>query len=146
MSLAKGLRNAFLIEAAIASVLLIGAVPQVRAMDRDLQEQVINKCVDAAHTSGSLRQCIEDDLTANDQRLNQVYKALYASLAPIQQVDLKREERAWINDRDNGCRGFAVQKEPDDTYLQQTWYDACRDKMVQQRADQLVRRLRQGVQ
>jgi uncharacterized protein YecT (DUF1311 family) len=52
--------------------------------------------------------CVNTELEAQDARLNTAYRAAMARLDGSGQARLRSEERAWIRQRDDGCRASAT--------------------------------------
>lgn len=73
-------------------------------------------------TSGLL-DCSGAEIDRQDARLNQTYRAVMARLGPRGRTKLRASERAWIGERDRGCRrtsGLA-----DGGTLASVMYSAC---------------------
>ena len=85
-----------------------------------------------------LNACAEQDYKASDAKLNVRYKALMASLSPDGQKALRDEQRAWLKQRDPGCRkrieglGSIAPLE----------YSACQMELTDQRVRQLEAKTR----
>ncbi|CAN5249627.1 hypothetical protein BH10PSE1_BH10PSE1_24690 [soil metagenome] len=52
--------------------------------------------------------CFNRELSAQDARLNSAYRDAMARLDETGRAKLRLEERAWIRERDNGCREAAT--------------------------------------
>lgn len=61
-------------------------------------------CLKAADgVTPDIQDCIGNEYTYQDKRLNRVYKALMARLSKDEQAKLRNEERKWIVHRDTDC-------------------------------------------
>lgn len=63
-----------------------------------------NSCMDAAGGSTMpMRDCINDEYTAWDKSLNQVYQALMAARSDVAKTQLRDDERAWLRRTKTKC-------------------------------------------
>jgi uncharacterized protein YecT (DUF1311 family) len=66
-----------------------------------------NRCMNSGEAAqgvtNALAQCLSDELTLQDVRLNTAYKAVMADLEPERQSSLRGAQRQWIKDRDSKC-------------------------------------------
>lgn len=79
------------------------------AAERSAQLETCLASGDAARgATPAMAACIEAELQAQDARLNAAYRAAMERLEPAGQNRLRAEERAWIRQRDAGCREQAT--------------------------------------
>jgi uncharacterized protein YecT (DUF1311 family) len=62
-----------------------------------------NDCMKTAMATMQTRDCIHDEYDAWDKSLNQVYQALMTSREPAAKVQLRDDERAWLQRTKHKC-------------------------------------------
>ncbi|WPP44501.1 lysozyme inhibitor LprI family protein [Pseudomonas sp. AN-1] len=84
-------------------LLSISLVTPVLAAD-DGYSPVFSSCMDASGgVTTNMLNCIGNETTVQDARLNQAYKAAMQAIAPEQQTQLRDAQRLWIKYRDANC-------------------------------------------
>jgi uncharacterized protein YecT (DUF1311 family) len=87
---------------AVVALQAASATAQTKA-DR-YYSKTYNTCMDAAGGSTlPMRDCINDEYTAWDKSLNQVYQALMASRPDVAKTQLRDDERAWLRRTKTKC-------------------------------------------
>jgi uncharacterized protein YecT (DUF1311 family) len=76
-------------------------------------------------------ECVSRRFTAADDRLNEEYKRVMASLSPDRQALLKSSQRAWIKDKETSCA--AAGKEAEGGTLEPILIADCQVRMTEQR-------------
>ena len=81
---------------AVAGLAMLGASPALAADDEIRCNPNGNQL--------EMNACAEQDFRASDQKLNERYKSLMASLPAAGQTALRTEQRAWLKRRDPTCK------------------------------------------
>jgi uncharacterized protein YecT (DUF1311 family) len=76
------------------------------------QDDVLSKnfsvCMDKSEgVTINMLNCMADETTYQDIRLNKAYKSLMAELSPERKKQLQEAQRAWIKYRDANCQFYA---------------------------------------
>jgi len=87
-----------------------------------------------------MRECIDQELRRQDERLNQVYRRYFNFVSSDVRQSAKEAQRAWVQFRDKECV-WAGAPEGDGT-LAPVIIDGCHLEMTARRADEFERRLR----
>lgn len=97
----------------------------------------LDKCLkEAAGTTPGIRDCLSDEYTYQDERLNRAYKKLMLSQGKEEGAALRIEERRWIGFRDKFC---ALDPEPGQG--QELDHEECLVDQTTDRATDLESRL-----
>lgn len=81
-------------------------------------------CIEASGgVTSEMMSCTGVEIDQQDARLNQAYVMVMRALPPAKKVALRSSERAWISQRDAGCRRSA--KESGDGTLADLAYSDC---------------------
>lgn len=79
-------------------------------------KSILDKCLDEATSNYAMKQCISQEYTRQDDKLNKEYKSLMETLKKdTSQEGLEivtrviKAERAWINFRDTSCAVDGIQ-------------------------------------
>ncbi|SLM30827.1 conserved exported hypothetical protein [Desulfamplus magnetovallimortis] len=66
-----------------------------------------SKCIDdSGGVTAAMLDCINQEHTLQDARLNKAYKKVMSQLTPERQKELKDAQRAWIKYRDANCNFY----------------------------------------
>lgn len=111
-----------------------GALPAL-AQDTALSAQYAG-CMDkAGGVTLSMVECMVSELGRQDKRLNTVYHALMAELAPPRKKQLQAAQRLWIQYRDANCSFY---QDPEGGSLARVAAHSCQLHMAAQRAQELT--------
>ena len=93
------------------SVLLLPimlGITSVHAADEDLFTGRFGACMDqSGGVTVEMLDCIGEELSTQDARLNGAYKALRSQLVPARKQELLAAQRLWIQFRDANCSFYA---------------------------------------
>lgn len=90
----------------ILAALVLSVFSASAAASDGLTTAVFDQCMSKAEATVEIVQCIDAELERQDQRLNQVYKALGADLTDNRKAQLREAQRAWIKFRDTNCEFY----------------------------------------
>lgn len=90
---------------------------------------------DSAQTQNAINQCLQDDYTKADQKLNEVYKKVMAKTDAAKKQKLVAVQKTWITFRDAHCNYVASAWEGGS--MQPAMISACLTELTNQRVDQL---------
>lgn len=76
--------------------LLAPAVAQAAPKADQYYAKTFNDCISAAVATMQMRDCLNEEYTAWDKSLNQVYQTLMAARGAPEQTRLRDDERAWL--------------------------------------------------
>lgn len=94
-----------------------------------------DKCMDASEgVTSKMIDCIQDEYTKQDKRLNAAYKQLGSQVSPEQKKQLLTAQRLWIKYRDANCSFYY---DPDGGSLARINSVGCDLEMTVQRANEL---------
>lgn len=72
--------------------------------DYSLYSEQFSACMDKSEgVTFAMVDCINEELTIQDARLNSAYKKLGAKLTPERKIQLRDVQRIWIRYRDANC-------------------------------------------
>lgn len=103
--------------------------------ENNLYSQHFNSCID--HSGGvtvEMLNCIGDEHTKQDAKLNQAYKKLTSQLAADRKKALLAAQRLWIEYRDANCTFYA---DPDGGTIATLNAASCALEITAQRAKEL---------
>lgn len=113
----------------LASLLLLTLTP-VAAWSSNDQD------CDYAGTQTQMNACAKRDYEISDKELNRVYGQLMRTLTPPKQKTLKKEQRAWLKERDPKCRKEA-NDEAEGGSMWPMLFESCRETSTKARIKQL---------
>ena len=92
----------------LAILLAVLAVPLVARADREPQlSPEYSMCIDRAGAlDPKVLECIGQEFTVQDRRLNASYRALIAKLTPERRKQLQEIQRAWLKFSDSNCEFY----------------------------------------
>lgn len=96
--------------------------------------QRYDACMNNAGTTVAMQNCIAEEYTSQDARLNQAYKKLTAALSTSRKKELQAAQRLWIQYRDANCQFYA---DPDGGSIATINAASCTLQMTTQRAQEL---------
>jgi uncharacterized protein YecT (DUF1311 family) len=96
--------------------------------------ETYNTCMSAGDAAqgatDAVLACTNDELSLQDAKLNETYRATMASLGAPEQLELLDAQRAWIANRDSTCA-------QDDVGSDQLSHSTCMLKLTTQRTSEL---------
>jgi len=119
----------------MATILIVGWCAQgALAADTGLSKG-FTVCMDnSGGVTVAMIDCIVQETTRQDQRLNKAYKSVMAQLSPERKDQLKKAQRAWIGFRDANCTFYA---DPDGGSLARVSANDCVLQATATRAQEL---------
>ena len=89
-------------------LLIMLGITSVHAADEDLFTGRFGVCMEqSGGVTVEMLDCIGEELTTQDARLNGAYKALRSQLVPARKQELLAAQRLWIQYRDANCSFYA---------------------------------------
>ena len=118
-----------------SKILVILLSQQVQASNSNVS---FDTCMDKSQgVTIDMLNCIDIELTREDNRLNTAYQRKLSTLNNREQDSLRRKQRAWIKERDRFCQASA-NKEKGGT-LERVIYNGCLEEKTETRANELER-------
>lgn len=104
----------------------------------DLMSPAYTACMGGANSTVDMLDCIDAETQRQDDRLNDVYKALRADVQEGRKNQLRDAQRAWVNFRNTNC---AFHLDPDGGSLARLSAADCVLRMTASRAEELAQLL-----
>ena len=91
----------------IARLAAVAALLWGLAAAPGLADPAYDQCINASSTNTAWSQCGGEFVQRQDDKLNAVWKKVYALTSGQSKTDLLAEQRAWIAFKDKACRLYA---------------------------------------
>jgi uncharacterized protein YecT (DUF1311 family) len=114
---------------------LAAGAPLVGAAGLAVADPIYDRCMAAADTTADMSDCGGQLLKREDDRLNAVWKRIYARQSGQTRSDLLAEQRLWISYKDRTCLYFANGEFGSNGRA--VSFAACRAKVIAERVEAL---------
>jgi uncharacterized protein YecT (DUF1311 family) len=103
-----GWASSSLLAAIVASALAIPAYAQRSVSNTAKSMEAFDQCINSGDARmgvmPAILDCYRDEISRKDEVLNNTYRDVRKSLAPVKQKQLQVLERRWIAQRDKKCK------------------------------------------
>jgi uncharacterized protein YecT (DUF1311 family) len=117
------------------TVLSLIIAPGISFASDELTTAAYAQCMGKAQANVEIMDCMDAEIKRQDQRLNQVYKALGADLSAARKDQLREAQRAWIKFRDTNCEFYL---DPDGGTMAGLLAADCMLRLTADRAEELA--------
>jgi len=119
----------------IIATLCLACVSSPAQAEKNIYSQHYNACMNnAGGVTVEMQNCISNEYTRQDARLNLAYRKLTAQVSTSRKRELLTAQRLWIQFRDANCKFYA---DPNGGTIALLNTDSCMLDMTAQRANEL---------